>query len=103
MAGKAQHEGSGIAFFHHFARGTARAAGRPATFVVVVVIVLAWALSGPVFGFSESWQLTINTLTTIVTFLMVFLIQATQNREAEAIQLKLDELCLLYTSDAADE
>ena len=79
-------------FFTRIAKGTARLAGRPATFTLVVVLVLVWAVSGPVFGYSDTWQLTINTLTTIVTFLMVFLIQATQNRDAEAIQIKLDEL-----------
>src|SRR5688572_12421803 len=78
--------------FTAFSRATSRLAGRPLTFVLVVLVVLGWALSGPVFGFSEAWQLTVNTLTTIVTFLMVFLIQATQNRDAEAIQVKLDEL-----------
>ena len=78
--------------FMRFSRATSHLAGRPATFAIVVLVILAWAVSGPLFGFSESWQLTINTLTTIVTFLMVFLIQATQNRESEAIQLKLDEL-----------
>jgi low affinity Fe/Cu permease len=67
-------------------------AGKPATFALVIFLVLAWAVSGPYFGYSDSWQLTINTLTTIVTFLMVFLIQATQNRDAEAIQIKLDEI-----------
>jgi low affinity Fe/Cu permease len=85
---------NGLGFFHRFSRGTARAAGRPIAFAAVVLVVLAWAVSGPIFAFSEAWQLTINTLTTIVTFLMVFLIQATQNRESEAIQLKLDELIL---------
>ena len=79
-------------FFTRIAKGTSRLAGRPATFALVVVLVLAWAVSGPVFGYSDTWQLTINTVTTIVTFLMVFLIQATQNRDAEAIQIKLDEL-----------
>ena len=79
-------------FFTHIAKGTSRIAGRPMTFALVVVLVIAWAVSGPFFGYSDSWQLTINTLTTIVTFLMVFLIQATQNRDAEAIQIKLDEL-----------
>ena len=79
-------------FFTRIAKGTSRFAGRPATFALVVVLVLAWAVSGPVFGYSDTWQLTINTFTTIVTFLMVFLIQATQNRDAEAIQIKLDEL-----------
>jgi low affinity Fe/Cu permease len=84
--------GNGIGPFTAFARATSRLAGRPATFIAVAIVVLAWAASGPVFGFSEGWQLTINTITTIVTFLMVFLIQATQNRDAEAIQLKLDEI-----------
>ena len=79
-------------FFMRFSRATSHLAGRPATFVLVVLVIAAWAVSGPVFGFSEGWQLTINTFTTIVTFLMVFVIQATQNRDSEAIQLKLDEL-----------
>ena len=79
-------------FFTRFAKGTSRHAGRPVTFVTAVLLVAAWALSGPIFAYSEAWQLTINTATTIVTFLMVFLIQATQNRDAEAIQIKLDEL-----------
>ena len=79
-------------FFSRLAKGTSRLVGKPVTFAVVVTLVIAWALSGPMFGFSDSWQLVINTGTTIVTFLMVFLIQATQNRDAEAIQIKLDEL-----------
>jgi len=79
-------------FFTRIAKGTSRFAGKPATFALVVVLVLAWAVSGPIFGYSDTWQLTINTFTTIVTFLMVFLIQATQNRDSEAIQIKLDEL-----------
>jgi len=79
-------------FFSRLSKGTSRVMGRPVTFALVVVLVLAWAVSGPMFGFSDTWQLAINTLTTIVTFLMVFLIQATQNRDAEAIQIKLDEL-----------
>ena len=78
--------------FTRIAKGTARMAGRPYTFAFVVLLVLVWAVSGPYFHYSDSWQLTINTGTTIVTFLMVFLIQATQNRDAEAIQIKLDEL-----------
>ena len=94
MARHAKHASPGIGFFHRFARATARAAGRPVTFAGVVAIVVIWAVSGPVFQYSEGWQLSINTFTTIVTFLMVFLIQATQNRESEAIQLKLDELIL---------
>ena len=67
-------------------------AGKPLTFLAAVSIVLLWAASGPLFGFSDTWQLVINTSTTIITFLMVFLIQHTQNRDAEAIQVKLDEL-----------
>ena len=78
--------------FTRIAKATSRFAGRPATFALVVALVLAWAISGPFFEYSDSWQLTINTATTIVTFLMVFLIQATQNRDAEAIQIKLDEI-----------
>jgi low affinity Fe/Cu permease len=66
--------------------------GSPWAFVTAVLVVLVWAVTGPAFGFSEGWQLVINTGTTIATFLMVFLIQATQNRDAKAIQLKLDEL-----------
>ena len=78
--------------FSNFASGVARAAGRPMTFVIAATLVAAWALSGPLFGFSDTWQLVINTTTTIVTFLMVFLIQTTQNRDGAAIQAKLDEL-----------
>jgi low affinity Fe/Cu permease len=78
--------------FTRFAKGTSRITGRPLTFSIAVLLVLAWAVSGPFFGYSDTWQLTINTGTTIVTFLMVFLIQATQNRDAEAIQIKLDEI-----------
>jgi low affinity Fe/Cu permease len=79
-------------WFTRLARGTSRIAGRPLTFAIVSLLVLAWAVSGPYFDYSDAWQLTINTATTIVTFLMVFLIQATQNRDAEAIQIKLDEI-----------
>ena len=78
--------------FTRFAKATSRLAGRPATFTLAVMVIALWAATGPLFGYSESWQLTVNTLTTIITFLMVFLIQATQNRDAEAIQVKLDEL-----------
>jgi low affinity Fe/Cu permease len=80
------------AFFGHFAQRAARAMGHPLAFVLAVLIILVWGLSGPLFGFSDTWQLVINTGTTIVTFLMVFLIQNTQNRESAALQLKLDEL-----------
>src|SRR5215211_2962772 len=78
--------------FARFATWTARAAGHPVTFSAAVAVVVVWALSGPLFGFSDTWQLVINTGTTIVTNLIVFLIQNTQNRESAAIQLKLDEL-----------
>jgi low affinity Fe/Cu permease len=67
-------------------------AGKPMTFVIAVVLVVVWAVSGPLFHFSDTWQLVINTSTTIVTFLMVFLIQNTQNRDTAAMQIKLDEL-----------
>jgi low affinity Fe/Cu permease len=78
--------------FTRIAKGTSRLVGRPGAFVMVLILVIVWAATGPLFGFSDTWQLVINTFTTIVTFLMVFLIQATQNRDAEAIQIKLDEL-----------
>ena len=78
--------------FSHLARRIAVLAGRPVVFLAAVVSILLWALSGPLFGFSDTWQLVVNTTTTIVTFLMVFLIQNTQNRDTAAIQLKLDEL-----------
>ena len=84
-----RHRGS---WFTRFAKITSRAAGQPATFCAAVVVIVLWAASGPLFGFSDTWQLVINTGTTIVTFLMVFLIQNTQNRDSEAIQVKLDEL-----------
>ena len=79
-------------WFTRFAKLTARVTGRPMTFVVAVMIILVWIITGPIFGFSDTWQLAINTGTTIVTFLMVFLIQNTQNLDSEAIQVKLDEL-----------
>ena len=79
-------------WFTRLTKWTAHASGRPITFVLAAGVVVAWALTGPLFGFSDTWQLVINTSTTIVTFLMVFLIQATQNRDAEAMQLKLDEI-----------
>lgn len=78
--------------YSRFAKAVARFAGRPITFVWAVLIILVWLASGPIFGFSDTWQLVINTATTIVTFLMVFLIQNTQNRDTEALHLKLDEL-----------
>ena len=78
--------------FSYVARRMAVLAGRPATFLAAVTAIALWALSGPLFGFSDTWQLVVNTATTIITFLMVFLIQNTQNRDTEAIQIKLDEL-----------
>ena len=79
-------------FFEQLAAKVAAAAGRPWAFALALSIIIVWALSGPVFGWSDTWQLVINTGTTIVTFLMVFLIQNAQNRDACAIQAKLDEL-----------
>ena len=79
-------------WFSHFASWTATASGRPHTFALACLIIVVWAVTGPLFGFSDTWQLVINTGTTIVTFLMVFLIQNTQNRDSRAMQLKLDEL-----------
>jgi len=78
--------------FSSFARWTAHHAGRTYAFVLAAAVIVAWAVTGPFFHFSDTWQLVINTGTTIVTFLMVFLIQNTQNRDTEAVQLKLDEL-----------
>ncbi len=78
--------------FNRLAQATARFTGNPISFCLATAIVVAWAVTGPLFGFSETWQLVINTGTTIVTFLMVFLIQNTQNRDTVAMQIKLDEL-----------
>src|SRR5574337_1203932 len=78
--------------FHKIAQKTSEIAGSAAAFIMAIVIILAWAATGPFFGYSDTWQLVINTGTTIVTFLIVFLIQNTQNRDAKAMQLKLDEL-----------
>ena len=79
-------------FFGDLANRTSLAAGRASTFILAAGVVFVWAISGPLFGFSDTWQLVINTGTTIVTFLMVFLIQNSQNRDSAAIQVKLDEL-----------
>jgi low affinity Fe/Cu permease len=81
-----------IALFNRVAKATARATGHPAAFILALALIIVWAVSGPLFGFSDTWQLVINTGTTIATFLMVFLIQNTQNRDTAALQLKLDEL-----------
>ncbi|ACB77453.1 low affinity iron permease family protein [Opitutus terrae] len=99
-------------WFTSFAKITARATGRPSAFVLAFAVILAWAVTGPLFHYSDTWQLVINTGTTIVTFLMVFLIQNTQNRDTQAIQVKLDELiramegahnALLNLEDLTDE
>ena len=79
-------------WFTRFTKQTAHVTGQPYTFALAVLVIAAWAITGPLFGFSDTWQLIINTGTTIITFLMVFLIQSTQNRDAEAVHIKLDEL-----------
>ena len=100
------------AWFTRFARWTAGHAGRPSAFLIAALVIIAWAATGPLFDFSDTWQLVINTGTTIVTFLMVFLIQNTQNRDSQAVHLKLDELirakkgarnALLDLDDLSDE
>lgn len=78
--------------FTRFAKATSRITGRPAAFGLAAGLIVVWLLTGPLFHYNDSWQLVINTSTTIITFLMVFLIQATQNRDSEAVQVKLDEL-----------
>lgn len=92
---------SAASVFGRFARATSRLVGRPTAFALAVLLIVGWAISGPVFGYSEGWQLFVNTTTTIVTFLMVFLMQSTQNRDTEALQLKIDEL--IRAIDAADD
>jgi len=79
-------------WYSRFAKAAAHFCGRPRVFALAVAVIVVWVVTGPIFGFSDTWQLVINTGTTIVTFLMVFLIQNTQNRDTEAIQVKLDEL-----------
>jgi low affinity Fe/Cu permease len=81
-----------LSWFTRAAKWASRTSGKPVTFIVAVSVILIWAITGPLFGFSDTWQLIINTGTTIITFLMVFLIQNTQNRDTEALQIKLDEL-----------
>ncbi|MEO7453137.1 MAG: low affinity iron permease family protein [Fimbriimonadales bacterium] len=79
-------------FFTRLAQAAAHATGRPIAFLIAVLVVAGWAVSGPFMGFSDTWQLFINTGTTVATFLMVFLMQSTQNRDTKALQIKLDEL-----------
>ena len=83
---------AGLSWFANFAHATSKWAGKPITFLICVALVVVWAATGPFFHYSDTWQLVINTSTTIVTFLMVFLIQNSQNRDSAAIQVKLDEL-----------
>ena len=90
----AKHSNGKPTWFTVFAQKTAQLAGRPGTFMLATAVILVWAVTGPLFGYSDTWQLVINTGTTIVTFLMVFLIQHTQNRDSLAIQVKLDELVI---------
>lgn len=80
--------------FDKFSDVISKGSGKPATFAAACGLIVLWALSGPAFGFSETWQLVVNTATTIITFLMVFVLQHTQNRDGEAVQAKLDELIL---------
>jgi len=89
---KTQRSSHKHSLFTTFANHTARAAGHPLTFVLAVLIIACWAITGPIFGYSDTWQLIINTGTTIITFLMVFLIQNTQNRDSTAMHLKVDEI-----------
>lgn len=93
--------GSTSKFFSKFATHVADLSGKPSTFVLAAALVLVWAVSGPFFGYTETWQLVINTSTTIVTFLMVFVLQNSQNRDGKALQAKLDELIL--TSQAQNK
>ncbi|WP_024277442.1 low affinity iron permease family protein [Xanthobacter sp. 126] len=79
-------------FFTRVSQAVSRYAGKPATFIIAVLVLVVWGLTGPIFGFNDTWQLVINTSTSIVTFLMVFLIQNSQNRDTAALQIKLDEL-----------
>jgi low affinity Fe/Cu permease len=104
--------GKSGAWFTRLARFTAHHAGRPSTFLLAAVVIVGWAVTGPIFHYSDTWQLVINTGTTIITFLMVFLIQNTQNRDSQALHLKLDELIraqkgarnmLLGLDDLSDE
>jgi low affinity Fe/Cu permease len=87
-----KHRNKSPNWFTMFAQKTAHLAGRPITFLLAVVTIIAWGVTGPMFGYSDTWQLVINTGTTIITFLMVFLIQNSQNRDGAAMQAKLDEL-----------
>jgi low affinity Fe/Cu permease len=88
------HKGNKASLFTRVAQAVATWTGRPITFVVAVSLIVVWAVSGPIFNFNDTWQLVINTSTTIITFLMVFIIQNSQNRDTAAMQIKLDELII---------
>jgi low affinity Fe/Cu permease len=88
------HRHAKPSWFTLFAQQTAQLAGRPGTFILAAAIIVVWGVTGPLFGYSDTWQLVINTGTTIITFLMVFLIQNSQNRDSLAFQVKLDELII---------
>jgi low affinity Fe/Cu permease len=92
MAKRKKNKKSVVVFFENFANKITRATGRPMAFIIAFIAILAWGLSGPIFNYSDTWQLVINTSTTIITFLMVFLIQHAQNKDTAAIHLKLNEL-----------
>jgi len=96
------HGGSRLPFFSRLSNEVAHLAGKPVTFALCCAVILVWAATGPIFHYSDTWQLIINTGTTIVTFLMVFLIQNTQNRDGLALQTKLDEL-ICATKEARNE
>ncbi|KRD95859.1 hypothetical protein ASE63_12655 [Bosea sp. Root381] len=86
------HRGNRASLFTRLAQSVSRWTGKPVTFFAAVSLIVVWAVSGPIFGFNDTWQLVINTSTTIITFLMVFIIQNSQNRDTAAMQIKLDEL-----------
>jgi low affinity Fe/Cu permease len=93
-ATRSDHRHDRTDLFTRFAHCAALWAGKPATFLIAAGLIIGWAASGPAFGFSDTWQLIVNTATTVITFLMVFLIQSTQNRDTRTLQLKLDELII---------
>lgn len=88
-----------MSIFNKLAQSASKFVGKPACFCIAIASIIVWALSGPIFGFSDTWQLIVNTSTTIITFLMVFLIQNTQNRDMISLQLKLDELIKASKAD----
>jgi low affinity Fe/Cu permease len=89
---KKRKKNSFVSFFESFSNKVTKATGKPLSFIIAAMVIILWAVTGPVFGFSDTWQLVINTGTTIITFLMVFVIQHSQNKDTTAVQLKLNEL-----------